>query len=104
MAVSRSKEEKSTGDYLIHCIEDKRHSLYRYNLSSINFMNSTPAMRLRATFSKTMAMRYTGHLDVQRAWERALRRASLPLAYSQGFKPHPKLNLTAPLPRIHQYQ
>ncbi len=61
-------------------------------------MNITPAMRVRATFSKTMAMRFTGHLDVQRAWERALRRGNLPLAYSQGFKPHPKLNLTAPLP------
>ncbi len=55
-------------------------------------------MRVRATFSKTMAMRYTGHLDVQRAWERALRRGSIPLAYSQGFKPHPKLNIAAPLP------
>ncbi len=55
-------------------------------------------MRVRATFAKTSAMRYTGHLDVQRAWERALRRGNLPLAYSKGFKPHPKLNLTAPLP------
>jgi radical SAM-linked protein len=55
-------------------------------------------MRVRATFAKTSAMRYTGHLDVQRAWERALRRGNLPLSYSKGFKPHPKLNLTAPLP------
>ncbi|MEN8173257.1 MAG: TIGR03936 family radical SAM-associated protein [Chloroflexota bacterium] len=55
-------------------------------------------MRIRVTFNKTEAMRYTGHLDVQRAWERALRRANLPLSYSQGFKPHPKINLAAPLP------
>ena len=55
-------------------------------------------MRLRVTFAKTEAMRYTGHLDLQRAWERILRRAGLPLAYSQGFNPRPKINLAAALP------
>lgn len=55
-------------------------------------------MRLRITFSKTEAMRYTGHLDLQRAWERTVRRARLPLAYSQGFNPRPKINLAAALP------
>jgi len=61
-------------------------------------MNHSPVMRIRVTFNKTDSMRYTGHLDVQRAWERALRRANLPLSYSQGFKPHPKINLASPLP------
>ena len=46
-------------------------------------------MRIRITFSKTAAMRYTGHLDLHRAWERTFRRAGLPLAYSQGFHPQP---------------
>jgi len=55
-------------------------------------------MRLRMTFCKNQAMRYTGHLDVQRALERTFRRARLPLAYSQGFSPHAKINLAAPLP------
>lgn len=43
-------------------------------------------------------MRYTSHLDLQRTWERTLRRAKLPLAYSQGFNPHPKINIGAALP------
>lgn len=43
-------------------------------------------------------MRYTSHLDLQRTWERTLRRARLPLAYSQGFNPHPKINLGSALP------
>jgi radical SAM-linked protein len=43
-------------------------------------------------------MRYTGHLDLHRTWERTIRRAQLPLAYSQGFNPRPKLNLAAALP------
>jgi radical SAM-linked protein len=55
-------------------------------------------MRIRLTFHKTEAMRFTGHLDLQRAWERSFRRARLPLAYSQGFTPHPRLNLAAALP------
>lgn len=55
-------------------------------------------MRYRITFAKTDAMRFTGHLDLHRTWERTLRRASLPLAYSQGFSPHPHINLASALP------
>lgn len=47
--------------------------------------------RLRVTFSQDGALRYVGHLDVVRAWERALRRAGVPLAYSAGFNPGPRL-------------
>jgi len=55
-------------------------------------------MRLRIRFAKTDAMRFTGHLDLHRAWERTFRRAGLPLAYTQGFSPHPRLNLASALP------
>lgn len=43
-------------------------------------------------------MRFTSHLDLHRAWERTFRRAELPLAYSQGFNPRPKINLASALP------
>jgi radical SAM-linked protein len=55
-------------------------------------------MRARITFSKQGALRYTGHLDLHRLWERAMRRADLPLSYSQGFHPQPKISLAAALP------
>jgi radical SAM-linked protein len=55
-------------------------------------------MRLRITFAKVGPLRYTGHLDLHRLWERAARRAELPLAYSQGFHPQPKLTIAAALP------
>jgi radical SAM-linked protein len=55
-------------------------------------------MRVRVQFAKTEAMKFTGHLDLFRTWERTIRRASLPLAYTQGFRPHPRLNLAAALP------
>ena len=55
-------------------------------------------MRVRVHFAKTEAMKFTGHLDLFRTWERTIRRASLPLAYTQGFRPHPRQNLAAALP------
>jgi len=55
-------------------------------------------MRVRITFSKLGALRYTGHLDLHRLWERAMRRADLPLSYSQGFHPQPKISLASALP------
>ncbi|MGQ0600821.1 MAG: TIGR03936 family radical SAM-associated protein [Anaerolineales bacterium] len=54
--------------------------------------------RLRLTFAKTAAMKYTGHLDLHTVWERTFRRARLPLAYSQGYHPQPKLQLASALP------
>jgi len=54
--------------------------------------------KYRILFSKTEAMRFTGHLDLYRAWERLLRRAQVPLAYSTGYHPHPKIQIGAALP------
>jgi radical SAM-linked protein len=54
--------------------------------------------RLRITFTKTAAMRFTGHLDLHKTWERTMRRARLPLAYSGGFHPQPRIQLAAALP------
>ena len=55
-------------------------------------------MGIRITFAKQGPLRYTGHLDLHKLWERAARRAELPLAYSQGFHPQPKMNIAAALP------
>lgn len=54
--------------------------------------------RIRITFEKTGAMCYTSHLDLQKVWIRALLRAKLPLAYTQGFHPTPKVAYAWPLP------
>ncbi len=55
-------------------------------------------MRIRITFSKAGVMQYVGHLDLHRAWERLFRRSGLPLGYTQGFHPQPRLNLACALP------
>lgn len=54
--------------------------------------------RMRIAFCIGEPIRYIAHLDLLRVWERVLRRAGLPLAYSQGFNPHPKLTIAMPLP------
>lgn len=55
-------------------------------------------IRCRITFRKTEPLRYTGNLDLQKIWERYLRRAGLPVAYSQGFHPQPRIQQACPLP------
>jgi len=54
--------------------------------------------RLRLRFTKTGKIRFTSHRDVARMWERALRRSRLPVAYSQGFVPHPLVSFGLALP------
>jgi radical SAM-linked protein len=54
--------------------------------------------RYRIRFAKTAPLRFIGHLDLHRAWERTLRRAGAPLAYSSGHNPRPRLNLGLALP------
>lgn len=53
---------------------------------------------MRLTFSTAKTLAYVSVLDLGRLWERALRRAGIPLRYSQGFNPRPKLQFAAPLP------
>ena len=60
--------------------------------------NRCMPQRLRLTYSRRGAAKYVAHLDIMRTWERAIRRAKLPLAYSQGFSPHARIALAAPLP------
>jgi radical SAM-linked protein len=54
--------------------------------------------RIRLRFTKAGKIRFTSHRDVARMWERALRRSRLPLAYSQGFVPHPLVSFGLALP------
>lgn len=54
--------------------------------------------RVRLTHARRETLRYTSHLDMQLVWERTLRRAGIPLAYSQGFNPRPRLHLASALP------
>jgi len=51
-----------------------------------------PAQKLRLRYAKRGPGRFTSHRDFGRALERALRRAEIPMAYSSGFSPHPRIS------------
>lgn len=53
--------------------------------------------RLRIRFSRGEAVQFISHLDIMRLWQRALNRAGISLAYSEGFNPHPRMSLAVPL-------
>ena len=53
--------------------------------------------RLRTSFSRGTELKFLSHLDLMRLWERASRRAGISLAYSEGFTPHARISLAAPL-------
>jgi radical SAM-linked protein len=54
--------------------------------------------RLRIRFSRGEELKFISHLDIMRLWQRAMHRAGIPLAYTEGFSPHPRISLAAPLP------
>ncbi|MGQ9682855.1 MAG: TIGR03936 family radical SAM-associated protein [Anaerolineae bacterium] len=58
---------------------------------------AAPVQRLQIVFSVSGPARYVGSLDLTRAWVRAFRRLRVPISYSHGFNPHPRLSVAAPL-------
>lgn len=54
--------------------------------------------RIRFRYARGNELRYLSHLDMLRLFQRAMRRAGLPLLYTRGYSPRPRLSLAAPLP------
>ena len=54
-------------------------------------------MRVRIKFTKNGPLKFVGHLDVMRYFQKAIRRADLPAAYSEGFNPHMIMSFAYPL-------
>jgi len=57
-----------------------------------------PAQRLRIRYAKRGRLRFTSHRDFSRAFERAIFRARVPMAYSSGFNPHPRISYAGAAP------
>ncbi|WP_028645492.1 TIGR03936 family radical SAM-associated protein [Nocardioides sp. URHA0020] len=57
-----------------------------------------PVQRLRIRYAKRGRLRFTSHRDFSRAFERAIFRARLPMAYSSGFNPHPRISYAGASP------
>ena len=57
-----------------------------------------PVQRLRIRYAKRGRLRFTSHRDFSRAFERAIFRARVPMAYSSGFNPHPRISYAGAAP------
>jgi len=57
-----------------------------------------PVQRMRVRYAKRGRLRFTSHRDFSRAFERALVRARIPMAYSSGFNPHPRISYAGASP------
>jgi radical SAM-linked protein len=60
--------------------------------------NPPPVQRLRVRYAKRGRLRFTSHRDFSRAFERAVFRARIPMAYSSGFNPHPRISYAGAVP------
>ena len=60
--------------------------------------NAEYVQRMRIRFSKFGPARFISHLDIARTWERALNRAKIPMAYSQGFNRRPRMSFATATP------
>ncbi len=76
-------------------------SSIHYPASSIQYRASSiehPASRIRFQFAKREEVKFISHLNMLNTFTRAFRRAEIPVAYSQGFNPHPKMSFGSVLP------
>lgn len=60
-------------------------------------MEEVSALKIRVRFSKWGCMKFIGHLDMMRYFQKAVRRAEIDICYSEGFSPHQKMSFAAPL-------
>lgn len=61
------------------------------------YLEEVSVLKVRVKFSKTGSMKFIGHLDVMRYFQKAIRRSGIDIAYSQGFNPHQLISFAAPL-------
>lgn len=73
-------------------------SVHAVQASSAPRPSDPPVQRIRLRFAKRGRLRFTSHRDVARAFERGLRAAGVPMAYSQGFNPHPRVSWVGAAP------
>jgi len=103
---SRAERFQVTPDCRVRCSQcgmecpppPKSKTLTRLEARRISPQAFIPQKRIRFRFSRTGAASLISHLETVKQIERSLRRGGFPLAYSQGFHPHPKLSFGYPLP------
>ena len=71
--------------------------MYMEEVSAMSDPNAKVYIRIRVRFSKHGPVKYVGHLDMMRFFQKAIRRAGFDIRYSEGFSPHQVISFAAPL-------
>lgn len=96
VCVARGKAEKETGADKAQ--NDAAKIVQTAEKNRANAQSEEPQhIKLRLKFRKWGVMRYVGHLDMMRYFQKAMRRADIDICYSQGFSPHQIMSFAAPL-------
>ncbi|MGB9594679.1 MAG: TIGR03960 family B12-binding radical SAM protein [Candidatus Poribacteria bacterium] len=77
---------------------DKSQKSIDKRKAEITLTKKEPISKIRFQFTKGEEVKFISHLDLVNVFTRAFRRANIPIAYSQGFSPHPKINFSSALP------
>lgn len=75
-----------------------KRRLYPSSVRAQPEQQAPPVQRIRLRYAKRGRLRFTSHRDFSRAFERALQRAGIPMAYSSGFNPHPRISYAGASP------
>ena len=101
----RNRTSVQLKDYMPRISNNQNHennSMLQYGRSKkkVASRNATAPTKnhVRIIWGKTEKLKYSSHLDILRLFERSIRKAKLPIAYSQGFNPSMKLSFGPPLP------
>ena len=92
--------DKSDNNKFVKEIDDQKSKTENMQSASIpkNRYPTKSVRKFEIIHSKTSNLKFISHLDVQRLFERALRRAQVPISFSEGFNPRPKMQWLMPLP------
>lgn len=107
--------DRSKGNKFVKVIEEKENKKVEEKANNIpnekapeksktkhNNLPSNTAEKIEIIHSKTGEMKFISHLDLQRLFERALRRAGIPFSFTAGFNPRPKFKWISPLPLFYE--
>ena len=89
--------EEQNGKSLLHTAQTPKGTKQRSPQSPNRAVEQQPTYNLRVRFHKTGRAQYISHLDLGRTMRTAINRAQIPVKYSEGFNPHPKMSFALTL-------
>ena len=95
--------DKSKNNKFVKVIDNSKKSLEPKNSRVLNYSLPTKAQqKVEIIHTKTGNLKFISHLDLQKLFERALRRANITFSFTEGYNPRPKFNWLMPLPLFYE--